>query len=334
MPSEWIPTVLYILIGLTAVGAIVSWWLVRSLSHYANLEARFFNVEKNLSEIQQQKEYVEKNLSDIQQQKEYVEKNLSDIQQQKEHVERHLAENIRKTNAYRDGLEQLHETITEQHFWLKHIIHDWPKQLNTITDASSAIMRKRPNANIHYKYLEQTIESLQRQVKQVSAIIHQSDPNASFRMKQVDVDYMLQDIIERKNRAIKTRDVSSELISIQYSSKNALPSILADADALMSAVENLIENAIKFAESHIVVTSWVTDSTLRISVADDGPGVNEKEIERIYHNNPIASGAMHKGMGYGLLIVKLVARKHKGKLVISRSSLGGAEFTIQIPVSA
>ena len=79
---------------------------------------------------------------------------------------------------------------------------------------------------------------------------------------------------------------------------------------------------------------------LSIFVADNGKGIDESEYEKIferfYSNRPAAQSnttALTGHTGLGLSIVKSIVDACEGKITVSRSpTLGGAEFSIQLPV--
>ncbi|GAB4350244.1 MAG: hypothetical protein Kow0099_33690 [Candidatus Abyssubacteria bacterium] len=99
------------------------------------------------------------------------------------------------------------------------------------------------------------------------------------------------------------------------------------------AIENLVTNAIKFAESRIEIgvadadEEWVT-----LFVRDDGPGVTETEkndIFKLFHSSPISR--MKKGIGVGLASAHKMVTAHGGRLWVEPIPGGGCSFLICIP---
>ncbi len=102
------------------------------------------------------------------------------------------------------------------------------------------------------------------------------------------------------------------------------------------ALENLILNAIRYAETRIDIGLSTTDTGWRLSIHDDGPGIPVSDRERIFQpfvrlddSRNRASG----GAGLGLAIVNQIVRKHQGRIWVTDGHYCGACFIMEIPVS-
>jgi len=114
--------------------------------------------------------------------------------------------------------------------------------------------------------------------------------------------------------------------------------VLGDEDLLVTALRNLLENAIAYSpERTRVVVSASRDGgrTAQISVADQGIGIPERDLERIferfYRVDPARSRATG-GTGLGLAIVKHVMAAHRGKVTVWSQEGVGSTFTLQMPI--
>ncbi|KMJ52427.1 two-component sensor protein [Vogesella sp. EB] len=101
------------------------------------------------------------------------------------------------------------------------------------------------------------------------------------------------------------------------------------------ATRNLLLNAFKYARQQVCMTVAVEQGQLIITVDDDGPGIPEKERERIFdpfqrldRSRDRATG----GYGLGLSFVRLIAHHHGGKAWIAQSPQGGARFGLTLPL--
>jgi two-component system, OmpR family, sensor histidine kinase SenX3 len=113
--------------------------------------------------------------------------------------------------------------------------------------------------------------------------------------------------------------------------------VLGDEDLLVTALRNLLENAVAYSpEKTRVVVSATRDgaSTAQISVADQGIGIPERDLERIferfYRVDPARSRATG-GTGLGLAIVKHVVAAHGGKVTVWSKEGVGSTFTLRLP---
>ncbi len=114
--------------------------------------------------------------------------------------------------------------------------------------------------------------------------------------------------------------------------------VLGDEDLLVTALRNLLENAVAYSpEKTRVVVSATRDGAdaAQISVADQGIGIPEKELERIferfYRVDP-ARSRVTGGTGLGLSIVKHVVAAHDGKVTVWSKEGVGSTFTFRLPL--
>jgi two-component system OmpR family sensor kinase len=112
--------------------------------------------------------------------------------------------------------------------------------------------------------------------------------------------------------------------------------VVCDVHLLESAYKNLLYNAMRFAKRDVLVTFEACDSTNRLTVEDDGPGVPAEDRRRIFESfvQLQRSGEVKQGFGLGLAIVKRVMEWHNGNVSVDTSPLGGARFTATWPANA
>ena len=115
-------------------------------------------------------------------------------------------------------------------------------------------------------------------------------------------------------------------------------SVLGDEDLLVTALRNLLENAVAYSpeKTRVVITTRKTpEGHAELSVADQGIGIPERDLERIferfYRVDPARSRATG-GTGLGLAIVKHVMAAHNGKVTVRSVEGDGSTFTLYIPL--
>ena len=113
--------------------------------------------------------------------------------------------------------------------------------------------------------------------------------------------------------------------------------VIGDRDQLIAAVHNLIENAINYSPENtkVSITSSIKDGLVEISVTDQGIGIAESELgrifERFYRVDP-ARSRQTGGTGLGLSIVKHVALNHGGDVKVWSKEGVGSTFSIILPI--
>jgi two-component system, OmpR family, sensor histidine kinase SenX3 len=114
---------------------------------------------------------------------------------------------------------------------------------------------------------------------------------------------------------------------------------LADGHQLRSAVSNLIENAVKYADGHSPVTVAVHpgDGWADIVVRDRGIGIPQQDLERVFerfYRVDKARSRVTGGTGLGLAIVRNVARTHGGEVHVTSREGEGSTFTLRLPLES
>lgn len=102
------------------------------------------------------------------------------------------------------------------------------------------------------------------------------------------------------------------------------------------ALDNLVLNAARYARSQIVIRQELSDQQVIIHIEDDGPGIDQALWDNLFEPFVRAEKSRSKdtgGYGLGLAIVKQIMLRHQGSVSISRSSLGGACFSLKWPTA-
>ena len=110
----------------------------------------------------------------------------------------------------------------------------------------------------------------------------------------------------------------------------------ADPEALRSALDALLENAVKYTESHAAITlrAHAVGGEIVIEVVDDGSGIPDDAIASIFDRFARADDARtraHGGVGLGLAIVAAIAHAHGGRCTVERRN-GQTVFALVLPV--
>ena len=160
------------------------------------------------------------------------------------------------------------------------------------------------------------------------------DAIVTARVRETFEPVDLSDVLDTARRAILARYPGREQdVSVQ----TALDVIVDGQPALLAAAaRNLLDNACKFTTAGVAVrlTLRADGEHAIVTVEDAGEGIRDEDRDRIF--DPLFRGAEARasraGFGLGLPILRRVARAHGGAVTVDRSPLGGARFTMTLPL--
>ncbi len=145
-----------------------------------------------------------------------------------------------------------------------------------------------------------------------------------------DVGSVLESAVQTCRAAAEAKRMSVTL--------DCTPGLVAgmDRQLLEQAVTNLVDNAVKYSEegTTVAVEGRETDGGITVSVRDQGPGIEEQHLSRLFERfYRIDKGRSRKlgGTGLGLAIVKHVATVHGGRVDVDTAPGQGSTFTIRLP---
>ncbi|MDR3766149.1 MAG: HAMP domain-containing sensor histidine kinase [Butyricicoccus sp.] len=180
----------------------------------------------------------------------------------------------------------------------------------------------------------QAIEVIDRQAKKMSALIQQllqmtrleqGTQRASF--EEADLSALVEIICAEQ-------PAFPQGITLQTSIQ---PDVTAwfDVTLMSRLLQNLISNAARYGrpQGHIWVSLTHTDDTIELAVRDDGIGIPEAKLDKIwqrfYQVDPARAG--NRGTGLGLTMVRQIAQLHGGEVTVQSAEGVGSCFTLRFP---
>jgi two-component system, OmpR family, sensor histidine kinase TctE len=110
--------------------------------------------------------------------------------------------------------------------------------------------------------------------------------------------------------------------------------VAGDAVLLEEAVDNLVDNALRYGcpeGGAISLRVAARDGEVSLSVSDCGPGIGQRDAQRVFERFTRLDEDGGRGCGLGLSIVRTIATRHGGRIDLDRSPSGGACFTLSLP---
>jgi len=153
----------------------------------------------------------------------------------------------------------------------------------------------------------------------------------------VDLAMIVRQVVDGLQTLARDREVD-----IRVATPEAPVIVLADRDELIRALENLVENALKYGSAgkrvDIALAPGHTRGDApeaRLSVRDYGPGIPPEHLPRLterFYRVDVADSRQQGGTGLGLALVKHVLNRHGGRLSIESTLGQGARFTMHLPL--
>jgi two-component system sensor histidine kinase GlrK len=152
-------------------------------------------------------------------------------------------------------------------------------------------------------------------------------------------DYGLESLIQKS--VFKLDPIAkSKNVRLEYLPERNLPLVSIDERRIEQVLENLLGNALKFTSNNDSVTIQATVKNGRgkfveVAISDTGPGIAEKDLEKIFDKfQRIENGKETvRGTGLGLPIAKHIIAAHGGRIWVKNESKQGSTFCFTLPVS-
>ena len=180
------------------------------------------------------------------------------------------------------------------------------------------------------KYVDSIVEDIDEMESMVEELLYYAKmerPNAEIQTSSVALSSFTQSLLPKWQR-------DTQLSVLIDDSSSPMTTIEADPQLLKRALDNLLRNAMRYAQNQIVLEIVESPDKSCIRIHDDGCGVEEKDWPHLFDAFYSADKSRNKstsGFGLGLAIVKQIVELQKGEVSISHSPYGGACFTIYFP---
>jgi len=148
---------------------------------------------------------------------------------------------------------------------------------------------------------------------------------------EVDVSAVLRDAM-----AAAETEAAERAVSVTLQPNGSLPAVIGDADALRSAVQNVIGNAIKYspAGGAVIVMPHAGEGRVQILVQDRGIGIDADDLPHVFkpfYRGRRAVESQVRGSGIGLSLVRTIVEEHSGAVRIESEPGSGTTVTIDLP---
>lgn len=224
-------------------------------------------------------------------------------------------------------LDRAQSAMVQQQQFVADASHELKTPLATMRTALDVASRTDGDFRAIEPTLDGSIQRMTDLVEDLLTLARAEDCRSSDRLADVDLDAALSGAIAGVDPASTDTRITVYAEPVR---------IAGNATLVQRALRNVIENAVTFARSRVSISLNAAGDLAVVEVADDGPGIPNKDRERVLERFVRLDAHRSRdsgGTGLGLAIAKEVVAVHRGRISIEDSELGGALVRIEFPTS-
>jgi len=183
-------------------------------------------------------------------------------------------------------------------------------------------------------YLTTALKHAERLGRLISALFELAKLDSremELAVEEFSLPELVQDVVQELQLGADGKGVA---LTMHCSAE--LPFVCADIGLVERAVENLIDNALRFTPpgGEVKVILGRENDRAQVTVADNGAGIRAEDLPRIFERSYRAPQAIseHEGAGLGLAITKRIVELHGGRIAVQSTVGQGATFTFSLPL--
>jgi len=229
-------------------------------------------------------------------------------------------------------LEEVQQLQRTRERFFAMVNHELRNALAGVYGWAEMLVRKKDPATVPRAAFE-VLDSAEQAIELINDLLDLSrldEDRLKPAMRAVEPAGVVRRSIGRVTPAAHARDVA-----IRADLPEGLPSCHTDASRVEQILINLIVNAVRHTPEHSEVSVSVRhqDKRLLFQVEDQGPGIAESELERIFDIYITKAGEAQQGVGLGLPLSRRLARLLGGELKAVANPGGGGRFLLELPVA-
>lgn len=233
-----------------------------------------------------------------------------------------------KVNQMATYIEKLVNGQTE-------LIHSVSHELRTpITRLEFGLELLAQQIDNHDPAIQKRLHELTSDINELKVLV-----NELLRLASIGQQYLpsthpfkLRQILDDVIKALPPHPEGKTLI---VTLADSLGEYQGDSHYLKRAIKNLLTNAQRYARKEVRLNAYLDEhDNYLITIDDDGPDIPIEQREHVFQPfYRIDDGLKKEGYGLGLAMVERIITVHGGKIAIENSPLGGARFTLQLPIA-
>ena len=235
--------------------------------------------------------------------------------------------------------EDLYKRINVAETFSSDLAHEIRNPLTSLKSASEVLDNTSDNEKRKklIKVISHDVERIERLITDYSQMLKDEAAFSRAKMKKIDLSNVVDSVVEDFNSDLINSNKNIVISVNNFNLNGSKLNVLGVESKLEQIVANLLDNAVSFSPSNskISVMCDVKKSNVQLIIEDEGPGFNEKNIDKIfnrfYSNRPEKFGE-HSGLG--LNIVKNIVELHGGSIKAANQADAkkGARIEVLLPI--
>ena len=211
--------------------------------------------------------------------------------------------------------------------------HDLSSPLRSVAGFSQMLAKRYrgrldAEADTWIGYVEQGVGRMQRVIDDL--LLYSRVDREETRPEPVDLEEVLDEV--RRSLGPQLEESGGEL------THGPLPVVLAEHTHMLQVLQNLVGNALTYVapgvEPHVDVAARREGGRVRISVTDNGLGIDPEHVDRIFKMfQRLHAEDEHPGTGIGLAIAKKIVERYGGQIEVTAAPGGGSTFGFTVPAA-
>ncbi len=230
--------------------------------------------------------------------------------------------------AFNGMATAIEDIVNQQQQLIGNVSHELRTPLTRL-QLALALARKKGQQSGEIERIGYEAEQLEELIEELLTLSRATISQSQLRQQTVITEALQQVIDDARFEAEQQKKVLDMNVEIDQLQMFVYPTLLS------RAVENVLRNAVRYAENRITIEVSEARQRLLIKICDDGPGIPEKELQAIFepfYRPDSARDRSTGGWGLGLAITAAAIKAHNGEIIAENIKPHGLKISLLLPI--